>query len=58
MLHRKLNQVAQAVVFDVQDGHVFMKGTVPSYYLKQLAQESALKINGVQSVMNQIRVEP
>ena len=42
---------------EVTAGVVRLEGTVPSYYLKQLAQEIALQHEGVQEVCNHIRVQ-
>jgi len=33
-----------------------LRGQVPTFYLKQLAQEAAAKIDGIQSVVNQVQV--
>jgi osmotically-inducible protein OsmY len=37
-------------------GTVVLGGTVPSYYLKQLAQEAVLGLPGVGAVRNEVRV--
>jgi len=38
------------------EGHVTLDGTVSRYYLKQVAQTVAHKLEGVRSVTNRIRV--
>ncbi len=39
-------------------GFVSLRGTVPSYYLKQLAQEKALSVHGIERVVNDLVVAP
>ena len=39
-----------------EEGHVTLDGTVSRYYLKQVAQTVAHKLEGVRSVTNRIRV--
>lgn len=38
-------------------GHVTLKGRVPSYYLKQLAQSIAVSVRGVDEIRNELTVE-
>jgi osmotically-inducible protein OsmY len=38
------------------DGFVILKGRVPSYYLKQLAQTAVLELPGVDEVRNELDV--
>jgi osmotically-inducible protein OsmY len=45
-----------AVTCDFDDGTATLRGDVPSFYLKQLAQSIARQTNGVTHVVNQIRV--
>jgi osmotically-inducible protein OsmY len=40
------------------DGVVCLMGCLPSHYLKQVAQEIAAGVEGVQHVVNRIRVYP
>jgi hypothetical protein len=40
----------------VRDGVVYLRGRVPSYYLKQLAQAGAGEVEGVRRVVNRIEV--
>lgn len=41
---------------DVQDGVLTLRGYLPSYYLKQIAQEAVAATDGVARVDNQIEV--
>jgi osmotically-inducible protein OsmY len=41
---------------EYRDGVVVLRGCLPSYYLKQVAQEAVARIEGVASVDNQIHV--
>jgi hypothetical protein len=38
------------------DGVLFLRGCLPTYYLKQLAQEAVADLNGVDRIDNQIQV--
>jgi hypothetical protein len=40
----------------VSDGVLYLRGRVPSYYLKQVAQEIAAGVEGVRLVINRIEV--
>lgn len=40
----------------VSNGHVLLKGCVPSYYLKQIAQTACMTVDGVESLDNCIAV--
>ncbi len=42
--------------FQTETGVLDLRGAVPSYYLKQLAQELAGDLEGVRTVNNQINV--
>ena len=41
---------------DYQGGVLVLRGSLPSYYLKQVAQEVVARLEGVQAVDNQIQV--
>ena len=41
---------------DVEDGHVKLSGRVARYYLLQMAQQAAMKTDGVESVGSEIEV--
>lgn len=42
---------------DVREGMAILHGVVPSYHLKQLAQEILRKLDGVDLVINRIAVQ-
>jgi osmotically-inducible protein OsmY len=41
---------------DYQGGVISIRGRLPSYYLKQVAQAAVCRIEGVQRVLNEIQV--
>ena len=41
---------------EIQDGSVTMRGTVGSYYQKQMAQEMLRRIDGVEQIANELEV--
>lgn len=41
----------------VHDGQVSLVGTLPSFYLKQVAQEAAMAVPGVHALDNQLLVD-
>ena len=45
------------VHFETQEGRVVLRGTVSSYYHKQLAQEAVRRLQGVDSIENQLEVD-
>jgi len=46
----------KSVSCDYLDGVLFLRGCVPTYYLKQLAQEVVGGLAGVERIENQIQV--
>ncbi len=44
------------IVCDSEEGIIVLKGCLPSYYLKQLAQATVNSLAGVTHVVNQIEV--
>lgn len=44
------------VQLEAQQGRVILKGTVRSYFQKQMAQESLRRIEGVEQIENQLQV--
>ncbi|PQO46126.1 BON domain-containing protein [Blastopirellula marina] len=44
------------VQFEGDEGRVVLKGTVGSYFHKQMAQEAVLRLDGVHEVENQLEV--
>ena len=55
-LRRSRYPALRAVSCDYQDGVLVLRGCLPSYYLKQVAQEVVARLDGVQAVDNQIQV--
>ena len=41
---------------EAQQGKLIVRGTVDSYYLKQMAQETLRKVDGVETVENHLQV--
>ena len=48
----------QHVSCDCRGGVLVLRGCLPTYYLKQLAQEVVAHLEGVEGVENQIQVVP
>jgi hypothetical protein len=46
----------RGVTCEVDDGELCLRGSLPTYYLKQMAQELVSKVEGVRRVINQIEV--
>lgn len=46
----------QRVWCELQAGKLFLRGQVPSFYLKQLAQTAVVGLEGVDLVVNEIEV--
>src|SRR5262245_66408291 len=46
------------VCCDCRGGVLVLRGCLPSYYLKQVAQEAVARLEGVQALDNQIQVVP
>ena len=44
------------VRIESRSGHVVVRGEVGSYYQKQMAQESLLRVEGVEALENQLEV--
>ena len=49
-------QQLRRIDVDVEDGHVKLTGRVARYYLLQIAQQAAMKTDGVESVGSEIEV--
>ena len=47
----------RGIQVDVHADSVVLSGRLPSYYLKQIAQVSAMKVDGVVQVRNEIQVD-
>lgn len=50
-------QELRAVTVGVHEGRVTLKGSVKTYYAKQLAQETVRRVDGVEALQNEIVVE-
>lgn len=42
--------------FETEEGRVILRGVVPSYYQKQMAQEILRAVEGVEEIENQLEV--
>ena len=42
---------------ECEQGVVFLRGHLPSFYHKQLAQEAVARVTGVRRVVNEIKVD-
>ncbi len=45
------------VTYELDGSQAVLQGDVPTFYLKQLAQETASRINGVVRIVNRIEVK-
>ena len=57
--HRLVDQphlTTQRLWCEFDGGRLFLRGQVPSFYLKQLAQEAVVGLEGVHQVVNEIEV--
>ena len=48
----------RTIEVSVEDGRVVLKGRVPSYYMKQMAQAVTLAAAGMQELCNEVEVIP
>lgn len=48
----------RSVSCEYHQGILFLRGQLPSYFLKQIAQETVAKLDGVVRVSNEIEVHP
>lgn len=46
----------QRIWCDFEAGRLFLRGQVPSFYFKQLAQEAVSDLDGVDQIVNEIEV--
>ena len=47
---------AQRICCEIDDGRLFLRGQVPSFFYKQLAQEAVQTIAGVGRILDEIEV--
>jgi hypothetical protein len=57
-LQRNPYPLLRSLFFEYEGGVVILRGRLPSYYYKQLAQEALRGIDGVTHVVNEIEVSP
>ncbi len=50
-------QAVKQVSCEYRDGTLILRGRLPSYYLKQVAQTAVARVPGVERVVNHIEVE-
>jgi hypothetical protein len=55
-LRRKPYLALRNVSCDCRGGVLVLRGRLPSYYLKQVAQEAVVRLEGVERIDNQIQV--
>jgi hypothetical protein len=56
LLRRSPYLALKNVTCDLFDGVLVLRGCLPSYYLKQIAQEAVALLEGVERIDNQIQV--
>lgn len=47
---------ARQITLEYREGVVFLRGQLPSFYQKQLAQETIRNLDGVEQIVNRIEV--
>jgi len=57
-LERSPYITVRSVSCECEGGVLFLRGRLPSYYQKQLAQEAVAELKGVRQVVNQTEVVP
>jgi osmotically-inducible protein OsmY len=55
--HRLQRQFLTEVSCDCREGILYLRGHTHSFYQKQLAQEAVRRLDGVESVVNEIEVD-
>lgn len=59
-VHHALNEspylVRRKLRFETSEGRVVLRGTVASYFQKQMAQEALRRIDGIEAIENQLEV--
>ncbi|MCC6127492.1 MAG: BON domain-containing protein [Pirellulales bacterium] len=55
-LEQSAYHVLRTVSFSYEHGVLLLRGQLPTYFHKQLAQEAVRRINGVTRIVNQIEV--
>jgi len=55
-IHSNPYLALKGISCDCLDGVLFLRGFLPTYYLKQLAQEAVADLNRVERIDNQIQI--
>lgn len=55
-LEQSAYSLLRQVLVEYERGVLFLRGTLPNYYHKQLAQEAVRRVDGVAHVVNEIEV--
>ena len=55
-IHRSPHLTGHTLSIEMRAGRVVLRGVVPSYYQKQVAQEVVRMVDGVERVDNQLEV--
>ena len=55
-IHRSPHLTGHTLQIEMRPGRVVLRGVVPSYYQKQVAQEVVRMVDGVERVDNQLEV--
>jgi len=56
-IHRSPYLVGHTVRIEMRPGRVVLRGVVPSFYQKQIAQEVVRSVEGVERIDNQLQVD-
>ena len=56
-LRRSPYPAIRSVSCECRQGVLFLRGLLPTFYLKQLAQEAVAKVEGISQVVNETVVE-
>ena len=58
LLEERLLSATRQIRLEYLEGIMFLRGHLPSFYQKQLAQEAIRNLDGVQQIVNKIEVTP
>ncbi|WP_146577462.1 BON domain-containing protein [Neorhodopirellula pilleata] len=56
-LRSSLYRVLRILTCEFRRGHLIICGTVPTYYMKQMAQETVRPVPGVEKITNRVLVQ-
>jgi len=57
VLQQRLDSAARQITCEYEDGVLLLRGHLPSYYEKQMAQETLRALEGVDQIINKIEVD-